>query len=384
MYLLKETVDFMRPIKTLTGLRFLAACYAFIFHINLPFRTPLTWLPGRIQTVIQQGSLGVTVFFVLSGFVLAYSHLKDFRTPEVKGLGYTGRFMFKRMARIYPVFLVGMLACFLVSLRTGTLPGWKLMLMSAVFVQTYFPSLAMRWYDSGAWSVANEIFFYLLFPLLLPLVLRLRTRTGLFIALAGVILVNGGIGLAFRLHPEWNQLLEYAFPPSRLPEFIAGILIAVLISVHGWKMPVWTAVVGLLLTAVYLAFGAPHFNAGSLIHHLVLLPVLAVVFAVLYQPVQSPVFAWLESRPMQYLGQISYCFYIAQLPLLFMLAAVLDKGYIRHDNWLVLPVLLMVSLLCAVLLHELVEKKAHLAAMSWYKKNLTEQASVSQGEKAAA
>jgi len=360
----------MKPIKTLTGLRFLAAFYVFIFHINLPWRAPLTWLPRPIQSVIEQGQLGVTVFFVLSGFVLTYSHLKDFPTAEFKALGYVARFMYKRLARIYPAFLAGFAACVLISLRTGSLPGWGIMLMSATFVQTYFPTIAMRWYDSGAWSVANEIFFYLLFPVLLPLVLRLPTRNALLAALAGAVLVGGTLGLVFHLRPEWNYMWMLAFPPSRVWEFVAGLLIGVLVTRHQWKMPVWSAVVALLGTAIYLAFGAPHFKGGNLLHHLMLVPMLAVLFSVLSQPKQHLLFAWLESRPMQYLGSISYCFYIAQLPLLFVLEAVLGGGYIRHGNALVLPVMLVVNLLGAALLHELVEKRGHKAAMDWYKKHL--------------
>ncbi|GAA4496022.1 acyltransferase [Hymenobacter ginsengisoli] len=366
----------MRQINTLTGLRFLAALYVFIFHINLPFRTPLTYLPSPLRTLIAQGSLGVTIFFVLSGFVLTYSHLKDYREPNIKPFSYTLHFMFKRLARIYPVFFVGLLGCVLISLRTSTLPEWWLMLMSATFTQTYFPSISMTWYDSGAWSVANEIFFYLLFPVLLPLALRIRSRNELgqrtsrnvFLVLASLILLDGVLGLVFQLHPAWNLQFMYSFPPSRLVEFVAGILIGLLVIKYQWKMPAWSAVVALGLTAVYLVFAAPHTQERNSIHHLVLLPTLAILFSVLYQPKQSPLFAWLGSRPLRYLGATSYSFYIAQIPLLFVLAALLGGGYIQHDNWLVLPVGFVINLVSAILLHEFVEVTVHRAAMTWYKK----------------
>ncbi|MGI4737156.1 MAG: acyltransferase family protein [Janthinobacterium lividum] len=96
----------MKELRQLTGLRFLAAFYVFIFHLDMPMRTPLTYLPGPVKALIEQGRLGVTVFFVLSGFLL-----------------------------------------------------------SASFTQSYFPSVAMQWYDMGTWSVASELFFYVLFPL---------------------------------------------------------------------------------------------------------------------------------------------------------------------------------------------------------------------------
>ncbi len=51
-----------------TGLRFLTTFYIFVFHLDMPLRTPLIYLPWRVEAVIQQGRLEVTVFFVLSGF----------------------------------------------------------------------------------------------------------------------------------------------------------------------------------------------------------------------------------------------------------------------------------------------------------------------------
>jgi peptidoglycan/LPS O-acetylase OafA/YrhL len=83
----------MKELKQLTGLRFLAAFYVFVFHLDMPMRTPLTYLPWRVEALIQQGRLGVTVFFVLSGFLLTYRHLGDFKTPAFKGPGYVVAFL---------------------------------------------------------------------------------------------------------------------------------------------------------------------------------------------------------------------------------------------------------------------------------------------------
>lgn len=362
----------MREIKSLTGLRFLAAFYVFIFHINLPMRTPLHWLAESLQAIIQQGNLGVAVFFVLSGFVLTYSHLKDFPNAQFKGLAYVARFMFKRLARIYPVFFAGLLACTLISIRLNSLPEWWLMLMSATFLQTYFPSISMHWYDSGAWSVANEIFFYLLFPLLLPLCLRLRTHLSLLTTLAATILLCFSIGILFWQHPSWHPQLQYSFPPARLWEFVAGILIGILVFRFDWEMPAWSAVLLVVVTAMYLALVAPSFPPGNLIHDIVLLPTLAVLLSALYQPRQSLAFSWLESKPMQYLGKISYCFYIAQLPLLFVLDAACATGRVAHNNWMVFPIMLLVNLLGAAFLHKVIEKPAHKALMAFYKRRFPE------------
>lgn len=180
----------MNEIKPLTGFRFLAALYVFIFHIDLPFRTPLNWIPSPLHTLVSKGQLGVTIFFILSGFVLTYSHAKEFFSGESKPLAYWRGFMMKRLSRIYPLFLTGLLLTLVLSLCINQLPPLYIPLLSATFLQTYFPPIAMQWYDGGAWSVANEIFFYLLFPATLPLLLRIRSKGMLLLLISGCAIIG--------------------------------------------------------------------------------------------------------------------------------------------------------------------------------------------------
>ena len=88
----------MGEIRPLSGFRFLAAFYVFVFHLSMPFRAPLAWLPAPLQHFIEQGRLGVTAFFVLSGFVLVYSHFKEFTDRKAKPLTYW---------LLYPMFFTG-------------------------------------------------------------------------------------------------------------------------------------------------------------------------------------------------------------------------------------------------------------------------------------
>ena len=161
-----------KELTGLTGLRFLAAFYVFVFHIHL--RIPLGFLPAPFQTVISVGALGVTVFFVLSGFILTYSHIKDFSATQIPTARYYSHFLFKRIARIYPAYLAGLLSCILVSWWLQDLPSKTVVALDITMLESYVPWLSMKWYGGGAWSVSTEFFFYLLFPLLLPLLLRLR------------------------------------------------------------------------------------------------------------------------------------------------------------------------------------------------------------------
>jgi peptidoglycan/LPS O-acetylase OafA/YrhL len=358
----------MRKIHTLTGLRFLAAFYVFTFHLNMPHRTPLTWLPRWTQTIVEQGFLGVALFFVLSGFVLTYSHLKDFPSADILGVDYWLRFLYKRLARIYPVFLAGLLALLLLNLRLHNVPSIWMILMSATFTQTYFSSIAMLWYDGGAWSVANEWFFYLLFPLILPVALRyLRSSRSVALALACVIALQSGLGLAVYLHPGWNNHVHFfCFPPARLPEFVAGILVGLGVLRFGWRVSPVVAVLAVVAEFVWLAHTPAAFLHNRLLHHATLVPVLVLLLIALAQFEPSRLFSWLGSRPMQYLGEISYCFYIIQIPLVFFLEALLDKGSVQHTDVRVFPVALVVNLVAAAALHRFVEKPAHAWLMQRY------------------
>jgi peptidoglycan/LPS O-acetylase OafA/YrhL len=356
-----------KELRGLTGLRFLAAFYVFVFHLDMPLRTPLTYLPWRVEAFIQQGRLGVTVFFVLSGFLLTYRYYTDFDSPTFKGIGYYAAFLFKRLARIYPVFIVGLLLCLGISFWQGTLPHLVIVLLSATFLQTYFPSVAMQWYDMGTWSVANEVFFYLLFPFVLPLLLRIRRPGTLIWLLALSILFSTALGALQLLRPQsLHYQLVYSFPPSRFPEFLAGMLGGLLLFRFRWQAPAWLAVALSFLTVSYLSVFGP-LLAGTLVHNWLVVPTLLVLLNVLAQPKQSPLFKWVGSRPMEYLGRISYSFYIAQHPLVFLLDPLIRSGQLGPHDWRVAPLAFLVNLAGAVLLHELVEKKAHVLLLHYYR-----------------
>jgi peptidoglycan/LPS O-acetylase OafA/YrhL len=189
----------LRPINeisTLTGLRFVAAFLVFIFHINR--RTKLSFLPWPVYNIVSHGAFGVTVFFVLSGFLLTYSHTKDFTTGELRNAQHYRRFMYKRLARIYPAYLAGLLLFTGVCALFGQRPQLRLLVPNLLMVQAAIPSISMLWYSSGSWSVSIEVFFYLFFPLLLPLLLRIRQARTVWALLAATILLRGDAWLGYR------------------------------------------------------------------------------------------------------------------------------------------------------------------------------------------
>src|SRR5258708_4971841 len=87
-------------LRPLTSLRFIAAFYVFLFHVDTHFGgLPVGWVG---KAIIRHGAVGMALFFVLSGFVLAYTYTSR---PERLGT-YTRR----RMARIVPIYVLAALA----------------------------------------------------------------------------------------------------------------------------------------------------------------------------------------------------------------------------------------------------------------------------------
>ena len=268
--------------------------------------------------------------------------------------------MLKRIARVYPAYLVGLLISVLVSILVHNLPDkFPLVLaLDVTMLQSYFPSMAMDWYGGGAWSVSTEFFFYLVFPLLLPLLMKLTARS-LFLLLLATLIASSLPGLYFAFHQHTVQFqTTYAFAPSRLPEFVCGVVLGLLVLRHNFRVPQKVTVVLMLVAALYLAkFGAR--LKGFTVHNFAVLPAIMALICVLSQPSPAVYFRWIASRPMQYLGRISFSFYIVQLPIMLLLDGLLKLHFISStDYYLILPIFLA-NLALAAMLYELVEKKSH-------------------------
>jgi peptidoglycan/LPS O-acetylase OafA/YrhL len=88
--------------------------------------------------------------------------------------------------------------------------------------QVLFPAIAMNWYGNGAWSVLVEAFFYLLFPLLPPILWRVRRAWVLWMLLGGVVLVGAFGGAAQKMEKPAYRLLAPRKPPVQTTE-AAGV-----------------------------------------------------------------------------------------------------------------------------------------------------------------
>ena len=152
-------------LPALTGARFYAAVLVFLNHVVfLPGCASWRSIPG-----FGLGGLGVTFFFVLSGFILAYNYEPTFRT-SVSAPAYR-LFLWDRFSKIYPTYLATLVLSIPVSVFSPTLPlDWVAVPVQAALIQCWMPFALPPYFaylNSVGWSISCEAFFYVLTPLLI-------------------------------------------------------------------------------------------------------------------------------------------------------------------------------------------------------------------------
>lgn len=213
--------------QSIQALRALAALMVIILHSNMAViaerRSELVWLPGFSDF----GWMGVDLFFVISGFIIAHV-LSDTKMT-------IGTYFWRRFWRIYPLYWLVML----VGLYYYRDRGWwghsveELGTMGMVKSFLIFPLEPHPFWNPG-WSLEHEILFYIIAALVVPLA-GLR-------ALASVMFGLGAIGLLFPV--GWDF---HVFDGAQV-EFGAGVL-AYLLRNRSWKEAAPVALIA--LSAVY-------------------------------------------------------------------------------------------------------------------------------------
>ncbi len=224
-----------RPrLPALTSLRFFAAFHVVIFH----FQAMQIFIgPVWFQKLSSIGYVGVSFFFVLSGFILVYTYAG--RPMVLKN------FWRARFARIYPAYAFSLLVTapfFFYAVLTMNIPFFvwakaHLKLASALvlsLLQAWVPPAALTW-NAVAWSLSVEAFFYVLFPFLLLVLVRRSQPQLLLIAAASWLTSLVFSGSYVVLNPDhlsvvnadvlgafWLNALKFN-PLARLPEFLLGM-----------------------------------------------------------------------------------------------------------------------------------------------------------------
>jgi len=328
-------------LPALTSLRFFVAFAVLLLH----YRDLLGPMPAWLMRGLIGGQYGVTFFFILSGFILTYRYHAWF-AQGVTEAGFL-RFQRFRFARIYPIYVLGLLLDtpwhLLERAQAGQLAAvghtyWASWLINLVGLQAWVPStpFAMFW-NTPAWSVAAEFFFYAGFPFLCgTLARRVRSGSGLVLTFVAVVLAGAALyaGVIYALNYVWRVNAETQYivlvynPLLRYSEFFAGCIAGQFFlrfapQAPGAGMPVgrrgpWRDLVVIAcLLAVAVRIGMPDYTGPN--RWLWLLDV-SIKYAVFIAPFTALILAvasgrtclsWLLERPwLVLLGEASYSLYI--------------------------------------------------------------------------
>ncbi len=300
---------YFRYRPDIDGLRALAILSVLLFH------AAPAWLPG--------GFVGVDIFFVISGFVITSVVLRDMAENRFS----LKRFWARRARRIVPPLLPVLL--------TALLIGWYLLMPreflkfgTSLASQAIFGSNFHFLHNSGyfaapaqtklllhTWSLSVEEQFYIAYPLVMLLLMRLkRPLWFILVLLLASLAVSVGLTLS-------RPTAAFYLPQSRAWELLLGATIAFHVAhEHHWHAPRWLreilAWTGLLLMALSL-FMLDHntrFPGAA-----ALLPCLgAALFIYANTHTHTTPGQLFSLRPVVYIGLISYSLYLWHWPLLVL------------------------------------------------------------------
>ncbi|GLW05782.1 acyltransferase [Microtetraspora sp. NBRC 13810] len=356
----ESTVRVGGRIPALTGMRWWAALLVFFYHAAigpLIFPEPQNLFGQFTLTLLDPGGgLGVSFFFVLSGFVLTWS-ARAGDTPV--------RIWRRRAVKIYPNHLA---VCFLaigVMLATGFTDQLHHVLPTLLLVQTWTPDFwAAVGVNGVSWSLACELLFYVCFPLWIWLITKIRPERLWYWACAVIAAVMLVPAVATLL-PDTPKLLwapmsapeywfAYKFPVPRMLEFVLGILLARIVMTGRWiNLPLRAAWALMAVGYVVAMFSPPLFRlVGATI-----IPIALLIPALATRDLRGGR-TLLGSRTMVWLGNISFAFYLFHRMVLEYTVRAFGEDFQWNLGWALAATLiaLLVTTLLAAALFEFFEK----------------------------
>jgi peptidoglycan/LPS O-acetylase OafA/YrhL len=356
-----------RPrLPAVTSLRFFAAFHVALFHMKeMRVLTGPQWLVGFAGI----GYVGVSFFFVLSGFILVYTYAgRDI---------VLGEFWQTRFARIYPAYLFSLLLTFpffYIGTHMFHVPfflfGEQHFLLSAALVllllQAWVPPAALMW-NAVAWSLSVEAFFYAVFPFALKRFAKLsNVALGVVIPacwLAGMAVSAGYLamrpaGAEYVGSTDWSGAVQFVkfSPLVRLPEFLLGMACGFLFirSERNPKLalPLMTAgVLGVVATVV-----ASRFVPYLVVHTAMSGPAFAaVVYGIALEPKWA---SWLNNRLLVLFGDASYSFYLLHSTVLGFFFYNWKTGQVRFNGPVGIVIWTIIMLTIASLVYRFIEEPA--------------------------
>ena len=313
-------------IPPLTGIRAIAAFMVFFHHANqTDFAYPLFRTLNEFHT-------GVTVFFVLSGFLIG---LRYYDTCEISG-NWFRKYLKNRIARIYPMYLIITLATFAFayyindnSVYNGFPYATVLVLMNVFFLRGFFDDLKFTGLAQG-WTLTVEECFYFLAPLFFVRIKKNKNAVWqlpiLIISIGSILVLIFSHVNFYGLYGNFSFMFLYTFT-GRCIEFFIGIALALRVLKQNGeatkiKWPFFTILgiigmcIGIGIMAIQPLTDKIHYGLyqpwGIFSNNLVMpCGIASLFYGLIKEP--SVLRRFLGSSTMVLLGKSSYIFYLIHI-----------------------------------------------------------------------
>lgn len=317
-------------LPQLDGIRAFAIALVLVLH----FITPIPF----------GGEVGVDVFFVLSGYLITSILLRE----ESRGEGIRlKRFYVRRLIRLYPPLLLVVVVLLVPALLIA--PS-TLKVVADIFLAvsyttpialTFAPGASVLWRHT--WSLGVEEIFYLIWPMVLVIFLRLRI--GLRVRLVVVISASLVLFVGQILVSVQGGSLQ---PLLRSAGLLVGCAVALWLFAHFRAVPARIGWAGVALIALAVAL-PPHFQSGVWAVFLAVLGSALLIAHCVTAP-NSRLVSALSARPLAYVGRASYELYLWHYPLLVLLAWAFGTDFVGV-SWLAAPLSITLALGAHAIVH---------------------------------
>lgn len=351
----------------LTGIRAVAAYMVFIFHFN-PFRSfanePAT-ISGKLFSFCDELHIGVTLFFVLSGFLITLRYQDNVQLTRP----WLTHYALNRFSRIFPMYAVALgITLAVVGFRIDyefikqyvlfpSINKFISILLNLTLLKGFFSNLKFAGI-AQSWSLTAEECFYFTVPFVLVGNAHIVRRAALYVAANLAIgLLLTGIGTSinyFGFFSNLDFLFSFTFF-GRCLEFALGIVLAHLLNTkHTFSFNHFTisGVIGIFLLVIALTFFHKKTWQGIVLNNCILPVAICSLYLGLIRE-RTYLRQMLETRLFDLLGKSSYTFYLIHMGVIQLLIA-------KHISQNKLVYFLLLNVL-AILLYKLVEEPSHQA-----------------------
>lgn len=363
------SIDLLRAIAAFGVYMFHSSLFAGFDKFSLPISIPYFLVDVNIPNFFSLGASGVSLFFVISGFVLTRSWFKN-KNQQLNFSDY----YFRRFTRIYPAYLFSVCVTLLIYLLfknyelSGGVNENKPSLINnffihLIFLQGFLP-FSFQSFNGTLWSMSTEVQFYLLLPFLYIFWMRKWPLNGVLVIGAMCIIlryygatdlemtspIDGGV--------SYSVLISYSIA-GRLFEFVIGLYIASLEYQNRLRRFGFSKVLFVLLITAAVRWKGPGWLADPFFG--IAYGVILVWFLTNIEDLKSVYLKIFIVKKMQLFGIYSYSFFLIHWPVLMLSQQVGWLSGVAGWTHLVLdaPVCFFVSYVLAKWMFVHIEDKFH-------------------------